>query len=71
VTPDTLNKIRVDMLNMSQAELAEALGVKPLAISRWENGHRAIPPYLHLALAMLEVRGSRSAGPAGLPPHRT
>ena len=39
---------------LTKAELARLLGVQPLAVSRWENGARAIPPYLPLALAELQ-----------------
>jgi len=41
----------------SQASLAKALGVAVLTVSRWETGLRAIPSFLHLALAYLELKG--------------
>ena len=31
-------KLRRDIANLSQAEIAKALGVKPQTISNWENG---------------------------------
>jgi len=37
--------------------LAEALGVIPLTVSRWERGVREIPSFLGLALEALECRG--------------
>ncbi|MHB9099865.1 MAG: helix-turn-helix domain-containing protein [Syntrophales bacterium] len=41
----------------SQGQLARALGVIPLSVSRWERGERLIPSFLHLALAYLELKG--------------
>jgi transcriptional regulator with XRE-family HTH domain len=35
---------------LTQQALAEALGVKKLAVSRWERGERGIPALLSLAL---------------------
>lgn len=50
----------------SQSQLAEALGVITLTVSRWETGGREIPPFLHLALKSLprkegEIRRGRPA----------
>ncbi len=41
----------------SQGQLAKALGVIPITISRWERGERQIPSFLHLALDQLEMKG--------------
>ena len=41
----------------SQGQLAKALGVIPITISRWERGERQIPSFLHLALDQLELKG--------------
>jgi len=41
----------------SQLELANILGVTNICISRWENGAREIPSFLHLALRCLELEG--------------
>ncbi|MGD1075969.1 MAG: helix-turn-helix transcriptional regulator [Thermodesulfovibrionales bacterium] len=38
----------------SQIELAGILGVTNVCISRWENGARAIPSFLHLTLQCME-----------------
>ena len=40
----------------SQGQLARALGVINISVSRWERGERQIPSFLHLALAYLELR---------------
>ena len=52
MTPADLLAARHE-LGMTQARLAAALGVQPLAVLRWEKGQRAIPPYLSLALTTL------------------
>lgn len=44
----------------SQAKLGEALGVYSITVNRWENKARAIPSFLHLALAGLEKRGGEA-----------
>lgn len=41
----------------SQGQLARALGVINISVSRWERGERQIPSFLGLALAYLELRG--------------
>jgi len=43
--------------DLSQAELAELLGVSQKAISHWEVGDRKIPLYLAFLLEMLEKEG--------------
>ncbi len=43
----------------SQSQLAKALGVITMTISRWERGERDIPPYLHLALKSLRRKGTK------------
>jgi len=42
----------------SQGQLARALDVIPISVSRWERGERQIPSFLHLALAYLELKGA-------------
>ncbi len=41
----------------SQAQLAKILSVDVMTISRWERGVRGIPPFLHLALRCVEMKG--------------
>ena len=41
----------------TQPILAQALGVHPFSVSRWERGVREIPPFLALALRALELEG--------------
>ena len=41
----------------SQSQLAKALGVITLTVSRWEREDREIPPFLHLALKALPKKG--------------
>ena len=43
-------------LKMTQAQLAEELGVNIMTISRWERGLRSTPPHLSLALEAIEAK---------------
>ena len=43
--------------DLSQAELAELLGVSQNTISQWENGVRQMPVYMPLLLLFLEQNG--------------
>ena len=43
--------------DLSQAELAELLGVNQNTISRWELGQRKIPNYMVILLNYLEKEG--------------
>jgi transcriptional regulator with XRE-family HTH domain len=59
MTPNNLKKWR-NKTGYSQSQLAKVLGVIPLTVSRWERGVREIPPFLHLALKCLEMRGGEA-----------
>ncbi|HWR58781.1 MAG TPA: helix-turn-helix transcriptional regulator [Thermodesulfovibrionales bacterium] len=56
MTPEELTQWR-ERSGYSQIQLANALGVTNVCISRWENGARKIPAFLHLALRCLELEG--------------
>ena len=45
---------RREALGMSRDDLAKALLTTSVSVWRWENGERAIPPYLSLALETVE-----------------
>jgi repressor LexA len=49
-------KRRREQLGMTQEQLAQALGVAPNTVARWERGERSIPPHLALALETIERR---------------
>ena len=53
MTPEELKKWR-DKKGYSQSQLARALGVFTVSVSRWERGVREIPSFLHLALYGIE-----------------
>jgi len=50
----------------SQSQLATALGVIVLTVSRWERGARKIPAFLPLALKSLEKEGGSKHGERNL-----
>jgi transcriptional regulator with XRE-family HTH domain len=54
---------RREALGMSRDELAKALQTTSVSVWRWENGERAVPPYLSLALETVE----RERVPKSLP----
>ena len=56
MTPQELKKWR-KLNDYSQSQLAKALAVVPLTVSRWERGDREIPSFLHLALRCVELEG--------------
>jgi transcriptional regulator with XRE-family HTH domain len=55
---------------LTQKELANLLGVRNMAVYRWECGMRSISPYLHLALEALEhrlMKGDKDGFTGGVP----
>ena len=56
MTGEELRAWRIEH-DLSQAELAELLGVSQKAISHWEKEDRKIPLYLPFLLEMLEKEG--------------
>lgn len=50
---DELRDWRERRLKMTQAQLAAALGVHPMTVSKWERGERGIPEMVRLALERL------------------
>ena len=54
--PDELRDWRKSH-GFTQAELGEILGVKKTTVYRWEKNMRIIPPFLHLALECIEMKG--------------
>jgi transcriptional regulator with XRE-family HTH domain len=56
MTPDDL-KVWRKQNGYTQADLARALGVTSLTVSRWERGDRQMASFLRLALEALERRG--------------
>jgi transcriptional regulator with XRE-family HTH domain len=66
MTPKELKQWRLQNA-YSQNDLAGALGIIKLTVSRWERGDREVPPYLHLALKSLPKRGGeiRTGRPKG------
>lgn len=43
-------------VGLTQAELAETLGVNLSAVKKWEGGERKLPPYIGLLMAAIERR---------------
>ena len=52
MTPTQIREWR-DRMGWTQDQLAEALGVFPLTVSKWERGVQPPQPYLRLALERL------------------
>lgn len=58
MTPAELKAWRTTQ-SLTQPALAALLGIHEMTLSRWENGDRLIPPYLHLALESLSAHRRR------------
>ncbi len=57
---DELKKRR-EQLGMTQEQLAVALSVHVMTVSRWERGERSIPSHLPLALETVERQHKKSS----------
>lgn len=55
MSPAELRKARLK-LDLSQEELADALGVTRVTVARWEGGEREIPPLLSQQAASMVIR---------------
>lgn len=58
--PEELKRRR-EALGLTQEQLARALDVAVMTISRWERGVNPIPHYIGLALEAIEARHRRVA----------
>lgn len=55
LTGEQLRRIRVEELDMTQAELGDRLGLSVNTIARWEQGARAISMPRVVALALVTL----------------
>ncbi len=60
MTPNELRAERI-ALKPSQEALARQLGLSANAVARWEQGKRAAPPMLRLAMEYLKIQNFRFA----------
>ena len=63
MSPEDIREYR-DRLGMTQAELAAALDVDPVSVSRWERGTRVPPMPTVLRLALDHLAHTRRRRPA-------
>jgi DNA-binding XRE family transcriptional regulator len=54
MTREELTKWRISH-NLKQEDLASLLSVSRVCITRWENGSRQVPPFLHWALESISA----------------
>jgi len=52
-------------LNLTQVQLAAALGVQPTTVARWEQGAYPIPPLAVTALTLYAAQATRSSRRVG------
>jgi transcriptional regulator with XRE-family HTH domain len=64
MTPAALKKWR-SKNGYSQGRLAKVLSVDVMTVSRWERSVGRIPPFLHLALECMEMKGGEPAHAKG------
>ncbi len=64
MTPAELKAWR-EHSGLSQTQLANALSIDVMTVSRWERGVRGIPPFLHLALECMEKKGGATGTARG------
>lgn len=53
MTPDEFQRIRTDVLRLTQEALAEELGVHRVTLAKWEIGTHAIPAPVAKLLELL------------------
>ena len=58
MTPAEFKRWAGRMQHRRREDTAEALGVNPVTVWRWENGKAAIPPHVRLACLYLEGEGA-------------
>jgi DNA-binding transcriptional regulator YiaG len=58
VTPKELKRVRESELKLTQEELAAAMGISRVTITRWEFGARKIPPMASVLLSYMRRFGT-------------
>lgn len=55
MTPERFKRIREEELKLSQADLADCMGVSRETVTRWENGTRELTPMAKKLLAYIRI----------------